>query len=197
MARKKNILLVHNHYAQSGGEDVVVETEKNILIKNGFSVSTYFRSNLEAKRSNIYRKSKILCKDMVWSSQTYHEVRKILKKEIPDNTDKKTDDNVPFEQAFVNQIANEFLVEQRRSRRWSVFFKILLALYLFSFLLIYLAQHVDGMSMSADRHTALIDIDGVISSNSEASADHIVSGLRAAFKDKNTAGIIIRINSPG
>jgi len=117
--------------------------------------------------------------------------------EIPDNTDKKTDDNVPFEQAFVNQIANEFLVEQRRSRRWSVFFKILLALYLFSFLLIYLAQHVDGMSMSADRHTALIDIDGVISSNSEASADHIVSGLRAAFKDKNTAGIIIRINSPG
>ena len=37
----------------------------------------------------------------------------------------------------------------------------------------------------------------MIASNSEANADFIVSGLRAAFEDKNTAGIILRINSPG
>jgi protease-4 len=52
----------------------------------------------------------------------------------------------------------------------------------------------DGMPGS---HTALIDISGVISSGSPASADKIMGGLQAAFKDKNTKGIVIRINSPG
>ncbi|MGH8119484.1 MAG: S49 family peptidase, partial [Gammaproteobacteria bacterium] len=33
--------------------------------------------------------------------------------------------------------------------------------------------------------------------DAEANADYIVGGLRAAFEDKNTAGVILRINSPG
>ena len=37
----------------------------------------------------------------------------------------------------------------------------------------------------------------VIADNTEANADSIVAGLRAAFKDENTAGVILRINSPG
>jgi len=45
--------------------------------------------------------------------------------------------------------------------------------------------------------TAVVDIDGVLSSSSQASADNIIAGLRAAFKNKNTAGVILRINSPG
>jgi len=102
-----------------------------------------------------------------------------------------------FEQDLVNRIAREFLTEQRRSRRWSVFFKLLLALYLFTFLAIYFAGSMHLSSLGLGKHTSLVDIDGVISADADASADNIVTGLRAAFKDRETAGVILRINSPG
>lgn len=102
-----------------------------------------------------------------------------------------------MEQRLVNQLAREFLKEQRAHRRWGIFFKMLLALYLFSFLLIYVAGRWEMGSLGGGQHTALIDIQGVISSQTEANADYVASGLRAAFKDRNTAGVILRINSPG
>lgn len=102
-----------------------------------------------------------------------------------------------FERALVNKIASEAITEQRRARRWSVFFKLFMVGYISIFTIYYLVGGMDGPSLSGKKHTALIDISGVISADSEASADYIVSGLRAAFEDKNTAGIILRINSPG
>ena len=107
---------------------------------------------------------------------------------------------VQFEQILASDIARELLHEQRRARRWGIFFKSLLALYLFAFLAVYLADRwqteAAGLGMGA-KHTAVVDIDGVLSSDSQASADNIIAGLRAAFKNKNTAGVILRINSPG
>jgi len=117
--------------------------------------------------------------------------------ENTDTNNPRTDVNPAFEQALVNQIAKEFLTEQRRTRRWGIFFKLLVALYLFSFLFIYMAGSWDMENMATGDHTALIDISGVIAADAQASADNIVTGLRAAFKDKNTVGLILRINSPG
>ena len=102
-----------------------------------------------------------------------------------------------FEQTLVNKIASEAITEQRRARRWSVFFKLLMVGYILIFTVFYLVDGWDGPSLGGEKHTALIDISGVISADSQANADYIVSGLRAAFEDKNTAGIILRINSPG
>ena len=102
-----------------------------------------------------------------------------------------------FQQALVNKIATEAITEQRRARRWSVFFKLFIVGYISIFTVSYLVGGWDGVSMGGEKHTALIDISGVISADSQANADFIVSGLRAAFEDKNTAGIILRINSPG
>jgi protease-4 len=47
------------------------------------------------------------------------------------------------------------------------------------------------------KHTAMVELRGVIASDTAASADNITSGLQAAFKDSNTQGVILRINSPG
>jgi protease-4 len=47
------------------------------------------------------------------------------------------------------------------------------------------------------RHTALVEINGVIAPGSDASAEKIMTALQAAFKDKNTQGVVLRINSPG
>jgi len=102
-----------------------------------------------------------------------------------------------FEQALVNKIATEAITEQRRARRWGVFFKLFMLAYVSIFTLMFLVDGWDGASMIGEKHTALVDISGVISADSEANAAYIVSGLRAAFEDKNTAGIILRINSPG
>lgn len=102
-----------------------------------------------------------------------------------------------FEQSLVNELAREVLNEQRRNRRWGIFFKFLFALYLLSFFLIYLSNNTDMGSFSTDKHTALIEINGVIAADTEARADYIVSSLRTAFEDKNTEGVILRINSPG
>ena len=50
---------------------------------------------------------------------------------------------------------------------------------------------------SKGKHSALIDINGMIAANREARADFVVTGLRSAFEDENTEGVILRINSPG
>ncbi len=103
-----------------------------------------------------------------------------------------------WEQSLISRIALEALREQRRARRWGIFFKSLLALYLFALLLMYLPgdwtrQPVTG----GGGYTALVEIDGIISSDSRASADNVVTGLRKAFENSKTRGVILRINSPG
>jgi protease-4 len=49
----------------------------------------------------------------------------------------------------------------------------------------------------AGKHTALIDLQGEIAENSDASADNVDGALQSAFEDESTAGVILRINSPG
>ena len=98
---------------------------------------------------------------------------------------------------LVKQIAHEAVAELRSARRWRIFFYSLFALYLLIFLIIYWAQRNDMMVGSSGEHSALIDIRGIISDQTDASADRVVEGLRNAFEDDNTKGIILRINSPG
>lgn len=88
--------------------------------------------------------------------------------------------------------------EQRRSRRWGIFFKLLTFVYLFGALALF--SPFSGLSKSASRsasHTALIEVKGMIADNESASADNIVGALRSAFEDAGTKGIVLRINSPG
>ncbi len=108
-------------------------------------------------------------------------------------------DPAQFEKDLVNQVAMEFLREQRVARRWGIFFRFLFAAYLLLFLIMYVGGEADirAGGFGESRFTALVEVDGVIAPDTEASADHIVSGLRDAFEDERTAGIIVRINSPG
>lgn len=104
-----------------------------------------------------------------------------------------------FEQTLANRIAREFLAEQRRARRWNIAFKLFFALVVVIFLTIYLVDRMDISpgSLSVGQHTALVDVQGIIAAGERARADYVTASLRAAYEDSNTAGIIIRINSPG
>lgn len=88
--------------------------------------------------------------------------------------------------------------EQRRSRRWGIFFKLLTFVYLFGALAVF-SPMLDLQKTAArgENHTALIEVRGMIADQEAASADNIVGSLRAAFEDPKTKGIILRINSPG
>ena len=89
------------------------------------------------------------------------------------------------------------VTEQRRTRRWGIFFKILTFTYLFGALALFSPMMSGGKGVTTGAHTALIEVRGVIADQESASADNIVTALRKAFEDKNTKGIVLRINSPG
>ncbi len=108
-----------------------------------------------------------------------------------------TNDNSNWERDLVAKIALEALREQRKSRRWNVFFKILLFAYLFILLLVF-RSGADGVgTFSTEEHTALIAVEGLIAADASANADRLVSGLREAFDNKHAKAVILRINSPG
>lgn len=88
--------------------------------------------------------------------------------------------------------------EQKRARRWGIFFKALTFIYLFVALAMFApGLHLDDAAARTKPHTALIEVRGMIADQEEASADNVVNSLRAAFKDPNTKGVVLRINSPG
>lgn len=104
--------------------------------------------------------------------------------------------NEEWQRDIINRLAFASLNEQRRARRWGIFFRSLLFLYLFA-ILFYIPSDWDETAITTGKHTALIDLDGVIAANSQANADTLISGLRDAFKSKNTVAVILRANSPG
>ncbi|MGB5733374.1 MAG: S49 family peptidase, partial [Thiohalocapsa sp.] len=106
-------------------------------------------------------------------------------------------DDPEWERALINNMAAEFLREQRRTRRWGVIFKVGILLYLLLLIGAYYADGFGNPLASAEEHTALIEVEGVIAPGTDASADRLVTALRKAFEADNAKGIILRINSPG
>lgn len=91
------------------------------------------------------------------------------------------------------------LKEQRRKRRWSIFFKFIFFALLLGLLsaLWPTTTNFPTTASKAKAHIGLVDIRGVINDNSAASADNVIEGLQNAYEDKNTRTVIVRINSPG
>ena len=113
-------------------------------------------------------------------------------------SDSNPEKNENWQAEIVNRLAFAALNEQRRARRWNIFFRTLFIAYLFLlFFAFYLPERGGKAGITVGKHTALVELKGVIADDAEANADDIVTGLRAAFKDKNTVGVILRINSPG
>jgi protease-4 len=103
--------------------------------------------------------------------------------------------NLGWERKLLEKLATDALIEQRRRRRWGIFFKSLS--FLFFGVVLLLAADPGSGKLEGTKHTALVDLSGEISSDSLASADRINSSLQSAFENKDSVGVILRINSPG
>lgn len=103
-----------------------------------------------------------------------------------------------WQEDVISKLAFAAVDEQRRARKWNIFFKIIFFAYL---LIIFITAYTssDGTSNlgKSTKHTALVEVQGVIADGADASADNIIQGLRDAFEEPNAKAVILRINSPG
>jgi protease-4 len=106
------------------------------------------------------------------------------------------DNNSNWEREAIEKLAFAALKEQRRARLWGIFFKLLTFAYL-TFILFLALDWKDKGEALTGKHTALVELNGVIGPGTDASAEKVVTALNSAFKDKGTQGVVIRINSPG
>jgi protease IV len=102
-----------------------------------------------------------------------------------------------WERRVLERLATDGLREQRRARRWGIFFKLLGFGFLFFVLFAALGAWTGSERLCLDKCTAMVEIQGEIDATSRASADNVIAGLQAAFKNKGTQGVVLKINSPG
>ncbi|MEK6245680.1 MAG: S49 family peptidase [Pseudomonadota bacterium] len=105
------------------------------------------------------------------------------------------DNDGQWERGLIEKLATAALKEQRRARLWGIFWKLLTFAYI-TVIIVLAIDWKDGESKTG-RHTALVEIKGVIAPGTDSSAEKVSTALQAAFKDKGTQGVVLRINSPG
>lgn len=116
-------------------------------------------------------------------------------------SEETSDKNKGWEREAIEKLAFAAVTEQRRARRWGIFFKSLMFVYLAVVLGIGMYPTIkQNLGLGEDSgvgHTAIINITGVIAEGKEANADSIIKSLRNAVKNEDTKGIILHVNSPG
>lgn len=98
---------------------------------------------------------------------------------------------------LIEKVVTGLQDEQRKSRRWGIFFKLATLAYVL-FIGLMISKSADEVVRgSGEPYAAIIEVNGVISADQEASADNIITALREAFEDDQALGVVLRINSPG
>ncbi|MEG3753064.1 S49 family peptidase [Psychromonas arctica] len=102
------------------------------------------------------------------------------------------------QEKWLSGFMKETFKEQKRTRRWGIFFKLLTFTYLFVGLFLFMNTGLlNKQTATKEEHTAMVVVNGVIAADEEANANSIVSSLRAAFKDEHSKAVMMVINSPG
>lgn len=107
-------------------------------------------------------------------------------------------DKDSWEREVIEKLALAAVTEQQKARRWGIFFKSLMFVYLVALLGIAIYPRFESeLDGSGGKHTAVIDVMGIIAEGEETSAENIIKGLREAVKNKGTQGIVLHMNSQG
>ncbi|MBI5447438.1 MAG: S49 family peptidase [Gammaproteobacteria bacterium] len=101
-----------------------------------------------------------------------------------------------WEKDTLQTLLFETLKEQRRKRRWGIFFKLVFFGFIAFF--IFLSKHTQQTTFNRNKpHVAVINIHGIIDDNGQASANKVITALHDAYEEKNLQAVILSINSPG
>ena len=94
----------------------------------------------------------------------------------------------------LNEIVSALLAERKRDYRNKLIFRSLFVLVIFS--IVFFAPMAKDINFN-DPHVAMIEINGLISSETKSSAEKIIPLLQRASQNINASAIIIKINSGG
>jgi protease-4 len=98
---------------------------------------------------------------------------------------------------LIEKVVTGLQDEQRKSRRWGIFFKLIMLAYVVAIFFV-IKSPLGATAQGGDQpYAAIIEVNGVIATDQDASADNIIAALRDAFDDEQVLGIVLRINSPG
>lgn len=120
----------------------------------------------------------------------------------PQNETQQTNNKNGQEWQILEKAVLASVEEQRRARRWSIFFKFLT----FGYVLLIFILMGRGCSMVEDTaapgvagsHLAVVNIIGTIDSgNQSVNSEDTIKALKRAFEAKNSKAIALNINSPG
>src|SRR6185369_10648748 len=102
-----------------------------------------------------------------------------------------------LERQLFAHLAKDLLDERRRARRWGIFFRLVSFAFLVAVLAVVILAVSTKEKICIDKCTALVEVRGDLEASSRASAEHVISGLQAAFKNASTKGVVMRVNSAG
>ena len=94
----------------------------------------------------------------------------------------------------LNDIVNTLISERKRDYRNKIIFRIIFILFfVFALLILPMSKNINF----SQPHVAVIEINGLISSETSSSADTIVPLLKKASSNENSKAIVIKVNSGG
>ncbi|WP_019593113.1 S49 family peptidase [Thioalkalivibrio sp. ALM2T] len=107
-----------------------------------------------------------------------------------------------WEREALENLVQAQVIEQRRARRWGIFFKLLFFFYLVALLILVRGGDLglSGMFESErepTEHVAVVKVEGLIASSAAANAEDISKVLKEAFEADGTQAVMLRINSGG
>jgi protease IV len=102
----------------------------------------------------------------------------------------------PGLESSIEILARDLLQERRTERRWRIFFRLAWLGVVLAVLWMLTSDRSRHTAPSGP-HTALVELRGEIATDTEASAELMLSGLRSAFEDVGARAVVLRINSPG
>ena len=126
----------------------------------------------------------------------------------PNSKPAQNHNNAPLNQSDALQVLEKAVLasvqEQRRTRRWGIFFKLLTFAYILLLFVILgrgcaVGQSGSNASIgSSSAHLAVVDIDGTIGSGSnDVNSEDVSDALERAFAASGSKAVALKINSPG
>lgn len=102
----------------------------------------------------------------------------------------------PWERQTLEHLMGAMLKEQRTTRRWKVFMRLMWLVLAGVLVWSVVSYNTPAVSPSVP-HTAMVSIKGEIADGADASAENIMAAMRSALDDEGSRALVLVINSPG
>lgn len=109
----------------------------------------------------------------------------------------QSSNNPNWQQDAIEKVLLESLKEQRRARRWRIFFRLIYLIVIIVIAVSLLPDHSKDYYNRSKEHVAVVDVKGEIAEDGSANAADINEALDEAAEDPNTKAIMLYIDSPG